>query len=166
VSNSVNFPVRLVLGANDSVFFLMTRGAAEQVLVTGATLENDVTFQAAGKYTLPNPTSVWYSNGQGMILTSGVNPVTIGTMLALTSGPAIGSMFEGIVTDLSNESAVASGTQPLPTPIPVPVTSPEQIEQMVRLLEYALETLESGTISATVTDDGVTLLRFVMTINR
>lgn len=160
---AINVPVRLVLGANDDIFFLMTRGAAVQVLNGGVTLADDETYLAAREYLLPNTTSMWYTNGEGLLVTTGLNPIILLTLL----GPAIGNIYESILTEFNTVPGQPTLT-PSPTPSPTPTPTPDMalIDQQLEPLRYAIESLRHGTISATVNDEGVSLLRFTITLSR
>lgn len=160
---AISVPVSLVLGANDEVFFLMTRGAAVQVLNGGATLADDETYLAAREYLLPNTTSMWYTNGEGTLLMTGLNPIIVLGLL----GPSIGSVFDEIVRELVTVPGQPTLT-PSPTPSPTPTPTPDMalIDQQLEPLRYAIGALEHGTISATVNEEGVSMLRFTITLSR
>lgn len=160
---TLTIPVELVLGANEDIFFLMTRDAAEQVLNGGATLVDDETYLAAREVMLPNTTSMWYTDGEGTLLATGANPIVILTLL----GPAIGNVFENILEQFDTVPGQPTLTPSLtPSPTPTPTPDMDAIDAQLAPLRYAIDTLKYGTISATVNDDGVALLRFTITLSR
>jgi hypothetical protein len=72
-------------------------------------------------------------------------------------GPTIENVFDDIITQIDPDAAT-----PVPTPTPVPATSDSEL---VDAVTYALASISSGSISSTVTPDGTTVSRIVLTIH-
>lgn len=64
---SAPWPVELVLGANDEVFALGTRSAAQAIFARDGGLASSPTFQQAQTYFLENSVSVAYLGPQGLL---------------------------------------------------------------------------------------------------
>ncbi len=57
---NLSTPIELVLGANDSVFYLATKAAADHITSGTAGLTATPGYEEAMKYALPNAGQVWY----------------------------------------------------------------------------------------------------------
>ncbi len=144
----------ILLGASDDVFFIATRPAVEVILNGDGTLVNKAAYQEAQTYLLPNASSVWFADGPGLVGTLGFG--TIGSLAMM--GPAIGNVFDEITAELE-------GTTP---PTPAPPSSPFgniSPETITTQFQAAFKLITSSSISSAINDDGVTLLRFVLTFN-
>ena len=152
--NTLN--IDLLIGATDDVFFLATRPAAETIISGDGMLTGNRSYVEAQNYLLPNPTTVVYADGEGLVLEAAVP--TIVTLALL--GPAIGNVFTNIVTELNAEGELVPTPTPLPTATPTPKVDPAAL---MAQFEAGLNSISSSSFSATVTDEGVSLLRFVIT---
>ncbi|MCK6577860.1 MAG: DUF3352 domain-containing protein [Anaerolineae bacterium] len=155
---TTTIPLDLLLGASDAIFFLGTRPAVEAILSGDGTLPANPLYNAALTHALPDPTTLWYADGEGLM--SVVGTVTVVELALL--GPAVGAVFDNIVAELQAEGGVAATPTPTPTPaigVLLPPELTEAVEQAVSALQRS-----TGTISATVNGEGVTLLRFVITL--
>ncbi|MBL8132496.1 MAG: DUF3352 domain-containing protein [Anaerolineae bacterium] len=156
---TTTIPVDLLLGASDEIFFLGTRPAVEAILSGDGTLPANPFYNAALAHTLPNPTTLWVADGEGLVIVAGT---VVGIQLALV-GPAIGTVFDSIVAEIQAQGGGAVAT---PTPTPTPAIGVLLPPELAEAVGNAIGVLQrsSGTISATVNDAGVTLLRFVITL--
>ncbi len=148
--------VDFLLGANDEVFVLGTRGAVTAALDPQVdNLRNSPGVEAATPYLLDQPNSVWY------VSTDGVGLLGEFVMLTLL-GPSIGNIFDNIVTELE------AGTPP-------PTMTPEEREQqdlealqemqMMRgQVQQFFSLIENLTISTSVHADGVSLARLTLSL--
>ncbi|MFN8528735.1 MAG: DUF3352 domain-containing protein [Anaerolineae bacterium] len=152
----------IAVGANDDIFFVATAAAAEAMFAGGDSLMETSAYQDATTYFLPNPTSVWYTSGDGFLLGMGGNPITAITLLALT-GPAIGNVFDSIVMELSGMPVPLPTATPTPTPVPTMTAA--QLDQEVAPIIALNNLIRSSTISSTTTDDGATLVRMTISLN-
>ena len=80
--NTLN--IDLLIGASDDVFFLATRPAAETILNGDGMLTGNRSYIEAQNYVLPNPTTVVYADGEGLVLGAAVP--TIGAAGAARAG--------------------------------------------------------------------------------
>lgn len=151
------FTLDIAIGASDDVLFIATRPAVTSIITGDGTLATSPAYLDAQAYLLPNPTSVWFADSEGMLI--GAGGVTV-TILALL-GPAIGNVFEDIVAGLQTDGTPMPTPTPLPTPTPTPLESltPEQIAE---ILQSAVGAITSSSISSTITADGTTLVRFAI----
>lgn len=156
VSDTISFD--FVLAANDEVFVFASRRFAANLLNGGARLADNVTYQEASRYFLPEPTSIWYTDGEGFLLGNGILPV--GVLVVL--GPAIGEVFENIIASLDSERPTPT---PSPTPTPTPLPSAEEITEQLRPLELAIAQWRSSSVTATINENNTALIRFAMTLN-
>ncbi len=151
---------QLVYGATSEIFFFTTYATAEQILTGGATLINSGTYLDAQRYVLPDPTSIWYTDGEGILIGLAGSPFGSVGVLALL-GPSIGNIFDGIVMGLQ-------GT-PTPTPTPSPTPSPTpnaaQIDETLAPLQALYDNIRHSTMSSTITADGAVLFRMTITLN-
>lgn len=134
--------VEIVIGTNDDIFFVGTRGAIESILAGESSLADQAFYQDAQAYLLPDPTSVWVTDGEGFIIGVG-NPVIILGLI----GPAVGNNFQQIT--------------PTPTPTPDPVI----IDAQLQPLQDVIDLVRHSTISSTITDVGYTQVRITLTLN-
>jgi hypothetical protein len=148
--------IDLLLGVTDDVFFFATRPAAETIISGDGMLTGNRSFAEAQGYLLPNPTTVVYADGEGLLLGTGLGAIV---PLALM-GPSIGNVFDDIVTELQAEGGVRATPTPLPTATPTPTVDPAMI---MAQLEASINSISSSSFSAAVTEEGITLLRFVVT---
>lgn len=150
----------LVLGATDELFVFATRPLAD-TLLSGNYQGIDTTsiYQEATQYFLPDPTSIWFTDGEGFAHSVVFNPVAVLTLL----GPQIGCIFENIIAQLETEATATP--PPTPTPIPSPTPDFNQIDQQVRPLEIVQSLIHSASITSTIKDNGVIQVRFVLTYN-
>lgn len=150
----------LVLGANDEVFVFATRPLADTLLAGDYDgIDSTEAYQSATQYFLPDPTSIWYVDGEGFLYSLGVNPVSF-LMLA---GPQIGCIYSSIIAQLETGEEAT----PTPSPTPPPTATPDfqQIDQQVQPLEFAQSLVESASITSTIKDNGVIQVRFALTYN-
>lgn len=160
IDPTTTLDVDLLLGASDDAFFLATRPAAERILTGDGTLANDPAYIEAQDYVLPNPTFLFYGDGEGV-----VDALAVGTIIPLALlGPAIGNVFDNVVAGLD-----AGSTTMTPTSTPAPsglqmFGSDVDPEMIVEQLEAALNSIHSATVSATVTEDGIYLTRIVVIV--
>lgn len=146
----------IVIGANDEVFFIGTLDAVTSLLTGGESLADTPEYQSALSYALPNPTTFWYTTGEGLITLGAGNVLT----LALT-GPSIGNVFDNIVEELNQPGA--TGMQ-RPTPMPTATPDVEQNLQIIEALNYFVDNIEHSTISTTIEADGTALLRLSFSV--
>jgi hypothetical protein len=153
--------VELVIGATDDVFFIATRRAAEMILLGGESLADAPGYLEAQQYALPNPMSFSYADGEGLLIGTGIIPLAL-------LGPSIGSTYDTIVADIETGEITQATPTPTPTPppTPVPLIPPLTPEQALEQVIAGVNAISSSSISATVTPEGVTLLRFAVTINQ
>jgi hypothetical protein len=160
-TSGLSLSLELALGANDHIFFVATRSAAQTILTGDGILSRDPTFTAAQAYFLPNTSTVWYTNGEGAVGTVGGMGLTTGFMLV---GPAIGNVFNNIVTELDGAGSTHA------TPTPRPTLSPaEQVfgagmtaERVNGLVADLIAAVNHASITSTVTADGVSQVRMVL----
>lgn len=161
VSAGQTFTLDLVLGANDEIFFFTTRSAAENILSGGASLLDSPDYQDVQKYLLPNPTTVLFTDNEGLLISVPLNPVVILTLL----GPSIGNIFDNIVANLNTTGTPPPTPTPSPTPTPTPTLDAGQIEATLQPLQYGLDKIRHASISSTYTEDGVLITRYTLTLN-
>lgn len=149
--------IEIVVGANEQVFFVATRPAAVTMLSGGGGLDANPAFSEALAHALPQTSTLWYTDGEGLI--AGVGGVGTVTGLALL-GPAIGGVFSNIVEGLNGGTPVPT---PTPTPIPTPMVGQLTVEQFVELLRQSIAATRSSAASAVVTADGIARLRLTLT---
>src|SRR5690606_3532266 len=112
VDPTTTLAIDLLLGASDEIFFLGTRPAVERILTGDGTLPGNALYNEALALTLPNPTSLWYADGEGLLISTSVGAIV---PLALL-GPAIGNVFDNIVTELQAEGGMIATAVPTATP--------------------------------------------------
>jgi ABC-type glycerol-3-phosphate transport system substrate-binding protein len=93
---SLPFPLELVIGANDAVFVLGTRAAAEAALNPTNPLTSDPLFQEAARYLLPNTTQVQYLSGVGFVPLLNLLIVQMGS-----NGATLIPAFAGLISSSS-----------------------------------------------------------------
>ena len=149
ISPSDTLTMDIAVGANDDVFFIATRRAAEAILGSGNHLVDNPDYVAARQMFLPDPMFTVYSDAQGVFMPV----VTIAGLAWL--GPSIGSVFDEIVTELESpqQSAV-----PEPRFVAAQPVDPS-FEEALDVIESILETGGSISVSQTVTPDGISLVR-------
>jgi hypothetical protein len=147
VSPSETVELQFVIGVNEEVFFIGTRSAAEVVFTGAGGFSDSESYQQASQYILPDATSIWYTNSEGLFTLSVVPILTL-------MGPSIGNVFDNIVDELEQPEAKAMTVQ-----------NEDDTAATLELLEYLMELLGGSSISATVTDEGVTVTRFVISFN-
>ncbi|MBC8171560.1 MAG: DUF3352 domain-containing protein [Anaerolineae bacterium] len=152
--NTVSLTV--VIGASDDIFFIATQDAAGAILRGEGGLDSAEAYQQASKYLLPNPTAIWYTDGEGFI--TGVAGTTVGFLALL--GPAIGNVFENITDELE----APSSSNPLDLQ-PIYVQTEDPSQQLLAVLDYAIRVLGSSSISSTISPTGASVIRFVITLN-
>jgi hypothetical protein len=143
--------LELVIGANDEVFVVATRQLAEDIFAGGESLADTALFEEINVYALPETYSIIYGNSEAVL---GAMVVPAGLVFL---GPTIENVFDDIITQIDPDAAT-----PVPTPTPVPATSDSEL---VDAVTYALASISSGSISSTVTPDGTTVSRIVLTIH-
>ncbi len=90
--------------------------------------------------------------------------MAVGTVIPLALlGPAIGAEFESIVDELQ---ATPTATPKLVAPTSVRQTQPVDPQVYLDQIEKIVEMISSSSFSATVNEDGVSLLRFVFTLDQ
>jgi hypothetical protein len=146
------FNMDIVIGATDDVFFIASGPAATAILSGESRLMDNPNYVKMNQYLLPNPTSVWYADGEGVIVGMAVPTVVVLTLL----GPAIGDVFENIVNELEAPQAYYN-----PQPKPMFVSQTDPTAEMLRQLETMIESTGTLSISSTITSDGTTLIRIV-----
>ncbi len=146
----------LLLGATDEVFFLSTRGPVEALFDGGSTLADMPIYSESLRHSLPQPMSYWWTDADGFVGGTVANPIVVLTLL----GPQIGTIFDNIIGSLG-------GATPTPSPTPTPTATPDPavIDQQVGLYEAVLGNVRSSSASATITEDGVSLIRLVLSYN-
>lgn len=150
-------PFEVVIGANDAVFVIATRDAAAAILEGQPGLSTDAAFAEAGRYLLPDATSIWYMDNDGFSFFTGF--MTMGLL-----GPAIGNVFESIVADLETGAVSTLTPEQIQQQQDAALRrQQEQLEQARSLYVFLNSVLNSGTISTTSVD-GSTLSRFVLTL--
>ncbi len=148
----------ILLASNDEVFVFATRPLADAILSGDVqSIADTPSYQQASQYFLPDPTSVWFTTGEGFLYSTALNPIGILTLL----GPQIGCVFENILTTFTTPSADATPT-PTPTPPPTPTPNFEEINSAVSVLEYAIQTIQSSSITSTITQNGTIKVRAVL----
>ena len=146
------FNIDIVIGATDDVFFIASRPAATAILSGESSLMDNPDYIKMNQYLLPNPTSVWYADGEGAIAGIAVPTVVVLALL----GPTIGDIFEEIVNELEAPQAYYN-----PQPRPMVVSQTDPTAELLRQLESMIESTGTISISSTVTSDGTTLIRIV-----
>jgi hypothetical protein len=148
--------VDLLLGATNDVFFFATRSAAERIISGDGMLSSNPSYVAAQDTLVPNPSFVFYADGEGVLGASALGAIV---PLALL-GPSIGNIFDNIVAELESGSVQP---RPTATPTPVPPLSLVDPAEIVERFRASIDSIRSATISATVTEDGIYLTRLVFT---
>jgi len=157
-TTQLNF--EFVLGASDEYFVFASRPLADTILSGDYEgVETTAGYQQAEQYFLPDPTSIWYADGEGFVHSVVFNPVSF----LFVASPQIGCVFENIVMELDG-TPVAT---PTATPTPAPTATPDfqQIDAQVAPVEYIQNLISSASITSTVTDEGVIMARFAITYN-
>lgn len=143
--------VDLVIGANDNIFFIANRAAADTILSGDGTLASNPTYQEASSYFLPNPSSVWFADANGLAA------VTVVPLALL--GPAIGNVFDNITDELQNPPS--SQTQPQA----FNVSNSNQVGQPeVEILTQVMGLINGGTATSTISN-GTRLIRITLSLN-
>jgi hypothetical protein len=153
MSPGSNVPLNLVIGANDNVFVLATRKEAEVIFKGISGLSGTADYSQASKYLLKNPSSVFYLNQDGF--------TGFAILEFALFGPAIGNVFENIVSSLETPNA------PTKTPEEIQREKQAQIDaekQQIALFKGIASIFESSTISSTTTDQGDSVIRLVITL--
>jgi hypothetical protein len=147
-------PLDIVIGANDKVFLIATRAAAEAIFGGKPGLDSTAAFQEAGKYLLQKPNSVLYSDGQG----AGGTLIIVGLALL---GPAIGGTFDRITDGLSTPTAEQKAAREAARK-----RQEEQNRQIVAALRTLITLSSSSSISSETIDPatGASRVRFVLTL--
>ncbi|RMF81166.1 MAG: DUF3352 domain-containing protein [Chloroflexi bacterium] len=155
LSPTETFKLETAIGASDDIFFVSTVSAAEHILSGENTLLDNPDYQLARQYFLPNPSVVVYGDGAGVLFGTTVPIVVILALL----GPAIGNVFEDIITELEAPQSNAVPSTAFARQQPVDPLTEQVIEQFIDTLN------NSGTIAftRTVTPNGTTLLRLSST---
>jgi hypothetical protein len=92
--------VEVLMGSTDEVFFLGSRLAVMGILAQDGSVSGNADYQAMQALLLPNPTSVWFMDREGAVLTAtGIFGVTLGAFMF--SGGADPSGIAGIQEQLS-----------------------------------------------------------------
>lgn len=160
-SSGMILSLEIVLGANENIFFVATRSAAQAILTGDGILSHDPTYAAAQSYFLPNTATVWYTNGEGAVGTvGGLGTIFGGVML----GPAIGSVFDEIVAGLETSGPTAATATPPPT-----LTPAEQVfgagmtaDRVRGYINGLIASVNHASITSAVTEGGVSQLRLVL----
>ena len=148
----------ILLASNEEVFVFATRPLADAILSGDVqSIADTPAYQQASQFFLPDPTSVWFTTGEGFLYSTALNPVGILTLL----GPQIDCIFENIVAQLESPSNAATAT-PTPTPPPTPTPDFEEINSAVSVLEYVTQTVQSSSITSTITQNGTIKVRVVV----
>jgi hypothetical protein len=151
-NNNSTIPLEIVLGANDKVFLIATRQAAESIFSGAPGLDTSASFKEAGKYLLGKPTSVWYMDQNGYGIIPGFAALSI-------LGPRINRIFNNIVAELNNPGA------PTPTPSQADIEAEQRENQQLQLLKSTLNLVSSGSISTESVDaNGSSRVRLVLTL--
>jgi hypothetical protein len=140
----------IIIGANDDIFFVANRRAAEAMLSGREPITGNVTYQQASKYFLPNPSSVWYADGNG-VATTAIIPLAL-------LGPAIGNVFDNITRELENPPSSQSQPQNFT------VSNRNQSSQEIKMMRQLIGLLNSGSITSTVSGN-TRLVRIALTLN-
>ncbi len=143
----------ILIGANDEIFFIANRRAAEAITSGANPITNSAAYTAASAYLLPNPTSVWYTDGEGFVAVVGGG--VVGTLAFL--GPSIGSVFENQLDQLNGQSGALT-----PQAQPIAQGGTPEIQAVLN----AINLIESSTISTSVAPDGSNIVRAVLTYRR
>jgi hypothetical protein len=154
ISPSDVIGLELMMGVIEDVFFLATPRMAQSIVTRESSLADQADFQNYRQYFLPQPTSVWYANSKGLVISAFMNPISAVIGLALM-GPAIGNIY-AVVCDTQGNCT------PLPTPTPTPTPDPTNVTQPLQSL---LNTIRTTSVSSTMTEDGITLVRLTVTFN-
>jgi hypothetical protein len=134
-----NRVVEIVLLANQRFLALGTRPAVEAA-INGGGLTSAPRFTAAGRYTLPNPTSLWFAD---------TNALTLGVDLQAETGSFNFSLMSlGLASDIDN--------------FDVNDISPIQVQRAREVFRPLAAVFESATISTSTTNAGDALARAVL----
>jgi hypothetical protein len=145
----------MVMGANDNIFFIADRTSAAAILSGDGTLAQSQTFADAGRYLLPNPTSVVYFDENGVF----GNPVFMVVGLTLL-GPSIGNVFDTIVADLEGTPTA----EELARRQEAQRRQEEQQRQLLAIFQSVTAMFESGSMSGASTSEGDAVFRFALTL--
>lgn len=159
--------IEFVLTATEDFFFFGTRSAFDAVM-SGDTLASNSDFGKSTQYLLDNSTSVWYTNSDGVIVSS-VIPLAI-------MGPAVGNVFENVIAELESE--------PMMEPTPLGGSTDDssddadsdtdmsdsssmngEFDIIMDVLSVYDEILSSMTISTSVDTGGIVRFRATMSVN-
>ena len=157
-TSQLNF--EFVLGASDDVFVFATRPLADTVLSGDYQgINTTAGYEQAQQYFLPDPTSIWYTDGEGFVHSVVFNPFSF----LFLAGPQVGCIFENIIMQLEGTPE----TTPTATPTPAPTATPDfqVIDEQVAPIEYIQNLISSASITSTITDDGIIMARFAITYN-
>jgi hypothetical protein len=143
--------LEFVLTTTDDFFFFGTRSALDKIM-SGDTLAKNADFAKSTQYFLENPTSVWYTNSDGVVVSTAV-PLVI-------MGPAIGNVFENIVAELNSDgsgSSSSSNSGGLDL-----VNNPEVIMEILNVYD---DIFSSMTLTSSIDAEGVIRMRGTLSLN-
>ena len=140
-------PIELefVLTTTDKFFFFGTRSALDKIM-SGDTLASDEDFGKSTQYYLDDLTGVWFTNSDGLMLSSASS--------LMTMGPAIGNVFEDIVQELGSDSASSDSSD-----------MPSGDELMMEVLQAYDEIFSGMSVTTSVDAESVIRLRGALSVN-
>lgn len=139
--------LEFVYGHTDAVFFFAVRDAAEAIVTGGDTLNAQPAYQAALGHALPDMTTFWYTDGEGLVATfAGF------VLLVPMSDPMGGPIYDEFDARPGNGAATMQTVQ---------FDNPD-----IELLFYAVDLIESSTVSANFSETGTSRVRLTLTVGR
>lgn len=138
--------LEFVLTATNDFFFLGTRSAFDAIL-EGNTLASNSDFNESTQYFLDDTTSVWYTNSDGVVVST-LFPVAF-------FGVSTTSAIENIIMDFDADSSSDDDDTPVEDPFAL----------FIDVLNAYDDILRSMTITTAVDDGGVVRIRATMSVN-
>lgn len=144
-----NVTLDLSMGVNDDIFYIATANIPPTFLTRETKLPGNPLYMDASRYFLSNPTSVWYTDGEGFVTT--VGGTTVGVLALL--GPVIGNIFEDIIEQLEAAAPVRAQV----------IQQEDPFTQLLQGAGAAIDLVESTSITTAVAGSGTALVRLVLT---
>lgn len=148
-------PLELVVGSNDKVFVIATRKAGEAILNGQGGFDQSASFAEAGKYVLPNASGLLYASQTALDLIADVSAA---------STAASRRIFNNIVMNLQG-TPTPEGPSATATAQAFRQEEMQQFAQIQTLSRTVAGIISTATISGSVTANGDTIVRMVLTLS-
>ncbi len=152
-------PFEIVIGANDKVFVIATRAAAEAIFSGAPGLDTTDAYKDATGFFLNAPTQVWYLSPSGFDL--------IGLLIS------VGLVRQAGPMTFSTPVIASVGSTPAPTATPDPDAAEKRRLEMIRSFEEGLKVIKGITslfahaaITGYYNEDGSTVGRSSITLTQ